>query len=82
MILKLKQMFHQHKRPISMKNIDIGKILMSNQVPFGKIEFKYFIGYKHAIKNKPLCVFLSKMTAYKREFDETKIYVFFEKRLI
>ena len=63
-----------------MKNIDIGKILMSNQVPFGKIEFKYFIGYKHAIKIKPLCVFLSKMTAYKREFDETKMYVFFEKR--
>ena len=80
MILKLKQMFHQHKRLISMKNIDIGKILMSNQVPFGKIEFKYFIGYKHAIKIKPLCVFLSKMTAYKREFDETKMYVFFEKR--
>ena len=80
MISKLKQMFHQHKRPISIKNIDIGKIVVSNQVPFGKIEFKHFIGYKDAIKIKPLCVFLPKMTAYKREFDETKIYVFFGKR--
>ena len=80
MMSKLKQMFHQHKRPISIKNVDIGKIVVSNQVTFGKIEFKHFIGYKDAIKIKPLCVFLTKMTAYKREFDETKIYVFFDKR--
>ena len=32
------QRFHQYKRPISIKNIDIDKI------------FKYFIGYKDAKK--------------------------------
>ena len=31
-----KQKFHQHKRPISIKNIDINKIVVSNQVSFGK----------------------------------------------
>ena len=38
-----KQKFHQHKRPISIKNIDINKIVVSNKVSFGKKSFKYFI---------------------------------------
>ena len=41
-----KQQFHQHKRPISIKNIDINKIVLSNKVSFGKTGFKYFIDYK------------------------------------
>ena len=50
---------------------------MSNKVPFGKRRFKYFIGYKDAKKIKPLCVLLPKMTAYRKDFDETKyIYLF------
>ena len=40
-IEKLK--FHQHKRPISIKNIYINKIAVSNKVSFGKRGFKYFI---------------------------------------
>ena len=39
-----KQKFH-HKRPVSMKNIDINKIVVSNKVSFGKKIFRYFIGY-------------------------------------
>ena len=46
-----KQKFHQHKGPISIKNIDINKIVVSNKVSFGKNGFKYFIGYKDAKKN-------------------------------
>ena len=34
-----KQKFHQHKRPVSMKNIDINKIVVS-KVSFGKKGFK------------------------------------------
>ena len=30
-----KQKFHQHKRPISIKNIDINKIVVSNKASFG-----------------------------------------------
>ena len=41
-----KQVFHQHKEPISIKNVDIDKVVVSNKVSFGKKEFKYFIGYK------------------------------------
>ena len=54
-----KQKFHQHKRSISMKNIDISKIVVSNKVIFGKKGFKYSIGYKGA-KIRSLCKFLPK----------------------
>ena len=30
------QKFHQHKGPISIRNIDINKIVVSNKVYFGK----------------------------------------------
>ena len=43
-----KQTFHQHKRPISIKNLDINKIVVPNKVSLGKKGFKYFIGYKDA----------------------------------
>ena len=45
-----KQTFHQYKRPISMKSIDINKLVVSNKVSFGKNGSKYFIGYKDAKK--------------------------------
>ena len=61
-----------------MKNIDINKTVVSNKVSFDKKGFKYFIGYKDA-KIRPLCIFLSKASTYRREFDETG-YVFFDKR--
>ena len=62
-----KQKFHQHKRPISIKNIDINKIVVSNKVSFGKKGFKYFIGYKDA-KIRPLCILLLKVSAYGTDF--------------
>ena len=67
-----KQKFHQPKRPISIKNIDINKTVVSNKVSFGKKGFKYFIGCKDDIKIRPLCIFFSKMSACRRDFDETK----------
>ena len=71
-----KQKVHQHKGPISIKNIDINKIVVSKKVSFGKKGFKYFIGFKDAKKVKPLFIFLSKMGIYRRYFDETKYISF------
>ena len=34
-----KQKFYQHKKPISIKDIDINKIIISNKVSFGKKGF-------------------------------------------
>ena len=38
--------FHQYKSPISINDIDINEIVVSNKFSFGKQDFKYFIGYK------------------------------------
>ena len=40
--------FHQYSKTISIENIDIDKIVVSNKVSFGKNGFRYFIGYKDA----------------------------------
>ena len=74
-----KQKFHQYKKPISTKNIDINKIVSSNKVSFGKKGFTYFIGYKDDINIRPLCIFLPKMSTYRKDFDETKYITFFKK---
>ena len=68
--------------PISIKNVDIDKILVSNKVPFDKKGFKYFIGCKDAKKIKPLFIFLPRMTSHRKDFDETKYisFFFFNKR--
>ena len=71
-----KQKFHQHKRPVSIKNVDVNKIVLSNKVSFGKKRFKYVTGYKDAKKTKPLCIFLPKMSAYRKNFNETKYMSF------
>ena len=54
-----KQKFYQHKKPISIKNIESNKITVSNKVRFGKKGFIYFIGYKDPRKIWPLCMYFS-----------------------
>ena len=73
------QIEKQNERPISIKNIHnnkIVKIVISNKDSFRKKGCKYFIGSKDAKRIIPLCIFLSKMSAYRREFDETKYISF------
>ena len=75
-----KQKFHQHKKPVSINNIDTNKVKVSDKVFFfGKKDFKQFIGYKDSKKIR-LCIFRSKMSAYRRDFDKTKYIYFFDKK--
>ena len=71
-----KQKFHQHKRPVLIKVIDINKIVVPDMVSFGKNGFKYFIGYKDGKIIRALCTFLPKMNAYRTDFHETKCMSF------
>ena len=73
------QKVNQHEELISIIDIDINEIVVSNRVSFNKKEFKCFIGYKDAEKIRLLCIFLSKMAACRKDFDETK-FMFFYKR--
>ena len=62
--------FRQYKRPISIDNIDFNKIVVSNKISFDKKDFKYFIGYKDAKEIRPLCIFLPKMSVYRKDFGK------------
>ena len=63
------QKFHQYKRPISIKNIDINKIQYLIKSFSVKNGFKYFIAYKDVKAITLLYIFLPKMSAYRRDFD-------------
>ena len=66
-----KQKFDQHKGPISIKNVDIDKIVVFNKVSFVKKGYKYLLVTK-MLKIKPLCIFSPKMTGYRK----LNIYLF------
>ena len=70
------QEFHQYKSPILTNDKDINEIVVSNKVPFGKQDFKYFIGYKDNKKNRPLCILFPEMSIYKIYSDKTKCMYF------
>ena len=45
--------------------------IVPNKFPFGKNCFKYFIDSKDDRKIRQLCVILPKMSAYRKDFEET-----------
>ena len=45
--------FCQNKSPISISDVNINKIIVSNKVSLGQKGFKYFIGYKDDRKVRP-----------------------------
>ena len=71
-----KQKLHQHERPISIKNIDINKIVVSNNISFGKKGFKYFIGYKNAKKLNLYVYFFQKRKHIEGTLMKLDIYLF------
>ena len=58
-----KSAFHKSKYPIDINEVNIGKIVISNKVLYGKKGFKYFVRYKGDDKIKRLCIMLSKISA-------------------
>ena len=53
-----KNEFYGNKTPIFLKDVDIGKVLVSNKISFGEKNYKYFIGYlynDHKANRKRLC---------------------------
>ena len=71
-----KYKFHQNKSPISINDKDIKKIVVSNKFPFGKSDFRYFIYYIDNKKIRSLCKFFPKVSAYRKDFDESECMCF------
>ena len=64
--------FNQNKSPILINDVDINKIVVSNELSLHKQDFKCFIRYRDSKKMRPLCIFRPKMSIYKRDFDKTR----------
>ena len=73
-----KQKLHQHKEPVSIKKkIDVNKIVVSNSICLvflAKKDLNILLAIKMIRKIRPLCIFLQKISAYRKDF------VFCEKR--
>ena len=61
--------FYKHKKVTKIDGIDANKTLVSKEEPYGtKNSFKHFIGYHDNDVTRPLCIKLSQMTGYVRNF--------------
>ena len=54
-------------------------MVVLDKISFGKKDFKNFINYKTGKKFRTLCILLLKMSAYRRDFDETEYMSFLYK---
>ena len=62
--------FYKNKKVTRIDDIDVNKILVSKEEPYGtKNSFKYFIRYNDNDIIRPLCVRLSQMIGYVRKSD-------------
>ena len=62
--------FYKNKKVTKIDDIDVNKILVSKEEPYGtKNPFKYFIGYNDNDVIRPLCIKLPQMTGYVRKFE-------------
>ena len=81
MILYLESInFINTKDLLLIENVNMNKLIVPDKVIFGKRSFQYFIVCKDDRKVRPLCIILSKMAAYRRDFDATKYLWLFDKR--
>ena len=73
----LKSEFYKNKKVKITDEIDVHKILVSKQEPYGtKNSYKYFVRYNDNDVIRQLCVRLPKMTGYARKFDENSTVPF------
>ena len=62
--------FTNMKNPISIYDLDINKELVPSKIFLSRKGFKYFV--KDDKNVRPLCIMLSTISAYRRDFYETK----------
>ena len=73
-----KKKIYRHKIPVPLRDVDIEKVLVSNKIPFGEKNYKYFIGYLYNDdKVKPLNIMLPKTSAYVKSYDGQTKWMYF-----
>ena len=62
-----KKQFYEIKKGIKLKDVDVGKIVVSNKIKGNNETVKYFIGYWHDNIN-PLCLILPQISDWIKYF--------------
>ena len=71
-----KKDFYENKKIFKIEDIDVNKILISEDEPYGKKNAKiYIIGYSDDVI-RPLCILFPQMIGYFNCFDSTKTMPF------
>ena len=78
---EIKKIFYQYNRPISIKNIDISKLVVSNKVSLSKKGFKYFIGSENAKKINLYVYFPHKWVYIEETLIKLNISLFIQKTM-
>ena len=69
--------FYKNKKVARINDIDVNKILVSKEEPYGtKNSFKYFIGYNDNDVIRPLCIKLPQMISNVRKLEGITIISF------
>ena len=78
MTKKIKKInFYKNKKVIKTDDVDVNKILVSNEEPYGsKNSFKCFIGYNDDDAIIPFCIKPPQMIGYVRNFDGNRTMFF------
>ena len=77
--------FYKSKKVAKIDDVDVNKILVSKEEPYGtKNSFKFFTGYNDNDVIRPLCIKLSQMTGYVRTFESntTMSFIINDKQLL
>ena len=64
-----KKQFYESKNGIKLKDVDVGKIVVSNKVEGNNEIVKYFIGCMDDTKVIPLCLILPQMSGWIKYFE-------------
>ena len=73
-----KNKFHRHKTSIHLGDVDVEKVLVSDNISFDEKNYKYFIGYLlDNYKVKPLHIMPPKTTAYVKSYDGQTKWMYF-----
>ena len=70
--------FFRHNSPVLLREVDTEKVLVSNKIPFGEKNYKYFIDCLYNYhKFKSLKIMLPKASAYVKSYDGQNKWIYF-----
>ena len=64
-----KKEFHKSKQPINLDLVNVDQIVVSDKFRHNDDYFKHFIGYEEGEIVKALCIILTPMTGYIKDFE-------------